>query len=60
MTRGIFYYMPIFEMQDKNINLISPRLNIFVFEMFGSKYTKMLTGLINSQYVLWMTSWFSL
>lgn len=49
MTWGIFYYMPIFEMQDKNINLISSRLNIFIFEMFGSKYTKMLTGLINGQ-----------
>lgn len=42
--------MLIFEIQDKIIhkcNLISPRLNIF--EMFESKYTKILTGLINGQ-----------
>lgn len=50
MTWEIFYQMLIFEIQDKikhKCNLISPRLNIF--ETFGSKYTKMLTGLINGQ-----------
>ena len=53
--------MPTLETQDEKckFNIISSRLTIFVFEMFGSKcYSEMLPVLIGGLVELWFTSYF--